>query len=134
MSKRDKYLRTKYGITEEEYLHLLKFNDGGCWICGRKPKTGSLNTDHDHHIAKEKGLRASVRGLLCGFPCNKKMIGRHRREHAELYRRAAMYLTVWADSTQEFLQQREAPIESHTPKPSKRQTRKAQHKRRTRVR
>ena len=133
MSKRDKYLRTKYGITEEEYLHLLKFNDGGCWICGRKPKTGSLNVDHDHKIEKEKGLRASIRGLLCGFPCNKKMIGRHRREHAQLYRNAANYLTGLADKTQEYLQQREAPIESHTPKPSKRKTRKAQHKRRTGV-
>lgn len=122
MTKRDTYLRYKYEITEEEFNHLLTFNNGGCWICGRKPKTGSLNVDHDHHIAKEKGLRASIRGLLCGFPCNKKMIGRHRRQHAELYRKAALYLTTWADSTQQYLGGRGA---SQEPKQEKRKTRKA---------
>lgn len=127
MTKRDTYLRKKYEITEEEFQHLLTFQEGGCWICGRKPKTGSLNVDHDHKIQKEKGLRASIRGLLCGFPCNKKMIGRHRREHAELYRRAAMYLTEWADSTQVYLQGREY-VASQTTEPKKSRKRKARRK------
>lgn len=124
MTKRDTYLRSKYHITEEEYQKLLEFNNGGCWICGRKPKTGSLNVDHDHKIEKEHGLRKSIRGLLCGFPCNKKMIGRHRRQHAELYRRAAKYLTEWADSTQAYLRGR-AYVEGPTKDKVSRQTRKA---------
>lgn len=112
MSVRDKYLRKKYGISEEEYNYLLILGNGGCWICGRKPKPGgSLNVDHDHALAKEHGLRVSIRGLLCGFPCNKKLIGRHRRQHAELYRRAALYLTDGTDRTQIYLMER-GPLES----------------------
>lgn len=51
---RDKYLRRNYGITVEEYEKMLKVNDGGCWICGSKPKTRSLAVDHDHKIEKAK--------------------------------------------------------------------------------
>ena len=109
---RDTYLRKHYDISEEEYNHLLLLGNGGCWICGKKPKTGgSLNVDHDHYIQKNEGLRKSVRGLLCGFPCNKKLIGRNRREHAHLYRKAALYLTDRADETQLYLMGR-SPGES----------------------
>lgn len=132
MTKRDTYLRKKYEITEEEFQHLLGLSLGKCWICGRVPKTGSLNVDHDHKIQKEKGVRASIRGLLCGFPCNKKFIGRYRREHARLYRNAAHYLTGLADMTQDYLQGRDH-VASQTEKPSKRKARKAKHKRRTSV-
>ncbi|MGL5935307.1 MAG: endonuclease domain-containing protein [Cetobacterium sp.] len=103
-TKRDAYLRKKYDISEEEYNHLLLLGHGGCWICGKLPKPGrSLNVDHDHHIQKQEGLRRSIRGLLCGFPCNKKFIGRNRREHALLYYRAALYLTDMTDITQDYL-------------------------------
>lgn len=125
MTKRDKYLRQKYEITEEEYQLLLSYHDGGCWICGRKPKPGtSLNVDHDHRLAKEKGLRASIRGLLCGFPCNKKFIGRHRREHAHLYTKGYEYLTDMSDFTQKYLQGR-AYVEGSTKDKVSRKTRKA---------
>ena len=103
MTKRDVYLRKHYQITEAEFDELNKIGEGGCWICGRTPKTGSLNVDHDHKKAKESGLRQSIRGLLCGFPCNKKLIGRSRREHAHLYQRAALYLTEMSDRTQALL-------------------------------
>ena len=104
MSVRDKYLRKKYDISEEEYNHLLLLGNGGCWICGKPPKPGgSLNVDHDHYIQKNEGLRQSIRGLLCGFPCNKKLIGRNRRQHAHLYQKAALYLTTRADETQSYL-------------------------------
>ena len=27
--------------------------------------------DHDHQIEKELGIRASIRGLICAYPCNR---------------------------------------------------------------
>lgn len=59
---RDNYLKKKYGITEKDYNILLKKNNGGCWICGRKPKKRRLCVDHNHKTGQ-------VRGLLC-YKCN----------------------------------------------------------------
>lgn len=54
---RDKYLKRKYNISLEEYNEMLKKCDGGCWVCGKKPKLGrSLHTDHDHRVARTKVL------------------------------------------------------------------------------
>jgi len=85
LSKRDRYLRNKYGITEAIYKKMLEVCSGCCWICKRKPKNGPLNVDHDHKTGQ-------VRGLLCFF-CNKFMIGRRRREHVHLFQAAATYLS-----------------------------------------
>ena len=84
LSRCDIYLRKKYGITEAIYFVMLKVHEGKCWICDRLPKDKPLNVDHDHKTDQ-------VRGLLCFF-CNKFMIGRRRREHAQLFVNAAAYL------------------------------------------
>jgi hypothetical protein len=84
LTRRDKYLRKKYGITETVYKKMLALFDGNCWICKKKPKKSVLNVDHDHKTGQ-------VRGLLCFF-CNKYMIGRRRQEHAYLFVNAAEYL------------------------------------------
>lgn len=99
---RDKYLKTNYGITEEEYKRLADLYNGGCWICRKQPKPGkNLACDHDHKIEKElKSVRRSLRGLLC-FVCNRRLIGRRRREHAYLYANAAEYLE--SDAAQAIL-------------------------------
>lgn len=89
LTRRDKYLRNKYGITEAVYKKMLAVHDGKCWICDKKPKKSALNVDHDH---KSK----QVRGLLC-FLCNKFIIGRRRREHAYLFTAAAAYLNCIVD-------------------------------------
>lgn len=103
--KRDQYLRRNYGISAAEFKRLVRRFSGGCWICRRKPKPGkNHNVDHDHHVEKIDGIRASVRGVLC-FQCNKRLIGRRRREHAELYKRAAEYLT--SDVAQQILKETE---------------------------
>jgi hypothetical protein len=52
-----------YGLTLEEYEAMLARQEGRCLICRVKPKSHSLNIDHDH-----KTLR--VRGLLC-VRCNR---------------------------------------------------------------
>jgi len=89
LTRRDKYLRTKYGITETIYKKMLAVADGKCWICSKKPKKSALNVDHDHKTGQ-------VRGLLCFF-CNKFMIGRRRREHIFLFEAAAQYLKCEID-------------------------------------
>lgn len=89
ITKRDKYLRRKYGITETIYKKMLAVHAGNCWICYKKPKKSVLNVDHDHKTGQ-------VRGLLCFF-CNKYMIGRRRREHAYLFETAAKYLNSLVD-------------------------------------
>src|ERR1044072_2399997 len=50
-------LRTRYGITPDEYIALQKQQEGRCKICNRKP-IGKLYVDHCHQSRK-------VRGLLC---------------------------------------------------------------------
>lgn len=94
-TKRDKYLKLKYGISEATYNEMLKFGNGACWICHRKPLPGkNLNVDHEHLTKAQRKAGAKygkVRGLL-DFFCNKYMIGRRKTQHAILFERAAAYL------------------------------------------
>lgn len=82
-SRRDKYLRRKYGIDESVYRQMLKAQDGKCAICRRAPKAGkNLHVDHDH-------VTGLLRGLL-DFRCNRRLVGHHR--DGTLLRAAADYL------------------------------------------
>lgn len=64
--RRNSVLKTKYGITIDQYESLLAQGDGACWICARpeaikRPNVkypDSLSVDHSH----SSGL---IRGLLC---------------------------------------------------------------------
>ena len=48
-----------YGISVEDYEQMLEEQNGGCYICGKKPEgKRALDIDHDHTTGK-------VRGLLC---------------------------------------------------------------------
>ena len=61
-------LRTKYGITEEMFRSILKYQKHHCAICkSKKPggRYGVWQIDHDH-------ATGTVRGLLC-FNCNKHL-------------------------------------------------------------
>lgn len=68
-SERDRYLRTNYKISLDEYNVILTAQEGRCAVCRKKPRRRLLAVDHDHAIEKEQGIRGSVRGLLCR-PCN----------------------------------------------------------------
>lgn len=59
--KRRSILKTKYGITLEEYQNLLKEQENKCAICKREEV--QLCIDHDHVTGK-------TRGLLC-HACNR---------------------------------------------------------------
>lgn len=62
-----------------------------CAGCGQTRKY-RLNVDHDHKVEKERGSRASVRGLLCRR-CNKLL--RDCRDNPDLLRALVRYLTAW---------------------------------------
>lgn len=80
--RRSALLKKNFGITAEEFEHLMVFQKGGCAICGRYPKKLRLSVDHDHRT----GL---VRGLLCSF-CNRGIATFH--ELAEVLEKAAAYM------------------------------------------
>lgn len=102
-SKRDKYLRRKYGIDESIYRKMLKDQGGKCAVCRRPPKAGkNLHVDHDH-------VSGRIRGLL-DFRCNRGLVGRHR--DGTLLRAAADYLD------------RDIPVEYFAPKPKRKRRRR----------
>lgn len=65
------YLRSKYGLTIEEFAAMVEAVGGVCEICGQPPRGGPKNqnpilrVDHDHKTGQ-------VRGLLCD-PCNRSI-------------------------------------------------------------
>ena len=67
-------LKTKYGITQEQYLEMYKNQSGNCSICGKEKEL--LNIDHDHNSGK-------VRSLLCTY-CN-IVVGNLERVDVRLY-------------------------------------------------
>src|SRR6267154_2260894 len=79
-------LKSKYGITLEQYQNLLKEQKFSCAICNKTPKQEgkSLAVDHCHKTNK-------VRGLLC-LDCN-TAIGRFK-EDRRLFEKAMVYLGV----------------------------------------
>lgn len=64
-AERERRYQKLYGISTDEYEKMLAFQEGGCAICGRKPKNLRLSVDHDHRTGE-------VRGLLCHI-CNKTL-------------------------------------------------------------
>lgn len=65
--KRKSFLKTKYGITIEEYQIMLESQQNKCAICERHGSTlqKTLCVDHNHVTGK-------IRGLVCS-PCNRTL-------------------------------------------------------------
>lgn len=81
------HLIETYGITRADYLSLLAFQHGACYICQQAPRKRRLAVDHDHSTG-------AVRGLLCADSdrgCN-AMIG-SLRDSVEAAQRLVDYLT-----------------------------------------
>lgn len=70
----------------KQYNELLKFQKGGCAICGKKPTSTRLSVDHCHN-GKDAGL---LRGLLC-MACNRGY-GLFHDNNVERLLKAADYL------------------------------------------
>ena len=60
--RRKRNLKTKYGISVEEYDQMFKQQNGVCFICSSPPTHRRLNVDHNHTTGQ-------VRKLLCD-KCN----------------------------------------------------------------
>jgi len=78
------YLLRTWGLTEEEYLKILKKQGGKCFICQKDADVFKkrLAVDHDH-------VTMEIRGLLCTH-CNRTIIGRNR--NPDILYRAFQYL------------------------------------------
>ena len=82
---RARHLMKTYEITLEEYEEMAK---SGCQICGGS-RPYSLHVDHDHAIAEQFGMRASVRGVICK---RENKILRDVRDDADLLDRIRKYV------------------------------------------
>lgn len=58
-------LKSKYGMSEDEYVSLFESQDGKCWICQCVSEKKRLSVDHSHSSGR-------VRGLLC-MDCNQAL-------------------------------------------------------------
>lgn len=68
-------LKTRYGITVEQYQYLVEQQHGVCAICGNPPsgQNKRLVVDHDHSCCPTRETCGRcLRGLLCS-PCNLKL-------------------------------------------------------------
>ena len=75
-------LKTKFGMTLDDYLRILKNQGGVCAICGGSQSGRRLAVDHDHSTGK-------VRGVLCS-KCN-TVLGQ-ARDSTEILEKAICYL------------------------------------------
>lgn len=81
-------LKSRYGITDNDFNNMVKKQDNKCLICNEVPRrdkafqTWNLHVDHCHNTGK-------VRGLLCHL-CN-RALGLFR-ERIDLVEKALLYL------------------------------------------
>ena len=73
LSQRDKYLRSKFERTEEEYNTVLASQGGVCRICRTPPGSRSLHLDHDHTIASRKINSEKINGQWSAWPSGEMM-------------------------------------------------------------
>lgn len=69
--QREYALRSKFGITLQQYDELLARQNGGCAICQKTPEEEgrALAVEHNHRTGE-------IFGLACSY-CNRYVIGRH---------------------------------------------------------
>lgn len=63
-------LPSRYGITNEEYAHMLCDQGDACFLCGRQAgttKSTKLHVDHDHTTGKVRSLLCLGCNILVGF-------------------------------------------------------------------
>jgi hypothetical protein len=88
--ERAKRLQRSFGLSIQEYDHLMYVQGGVCAICKNAPKASRYHVDHDH----KTGL---IRGILCMW-CNHKLLA-GARESIIILENALEYLKnppAWA--------------------------------------
>lgn len=83
---RASHLKSRYGITEEQYHEILKGQEGGCAICGKTPEEEGRNLalDHNHKTGE-------IRGVLCSYH-NHRVVGKWT--DPDLLRKVADYIST----------------------------------------
>lgn len=81
--ERAKRLARNFGLSVQEYDHLMQHQGGVCAICRNPPKKSRYHVDHDH----KTGI---IRGILCMW-CNHKLLA-GARESIVILERALGYL------------------------------------------
>ena len=70
LKNRERQLKSRYGITVDQYNQLLEKQDGHCALCpattGWKKFDRPLHVDHDHITGKVRGLLCSRCNLVVG--------------------------------------------------------------------
>ncbi len=84
--KNREYTLKKYGITEKQYLLMLKKQGDRCALCKRPASQFKRNLDVDHNH-----ITGHIRGILCNF-CNHRIM-KHFNDDKKLYRKIVRYLT-----------------------------------------
>lgn len=96
---RERALKSRYGLTPEDYNQILAKQDYKCAICGTtKPGgNGRFHVDHDHKCCPEekKSCGRCIRGLLCSR-CNLNL-GIY--ENDKIMENSKRYLESWAERT-----------------------------------
>ncbi len=80
---KDNFLKTKYGITLQQWERMFSDQDGKCMICKKRKK---LCVDHDHETGE-------VRALLCRW-CN-TMLG-DSGDNPEILMLGALYIEEYS--------------------------------------
>ena len=63
-------LRTKFGITPDDYVHMLATQGGRCALCPATKNTqtgGRLCVDHDHTTGRVRGLLCRTCNVMLGY-------------------------------------------------------------------
>lgn len=82
--EKNTYLKSRYGITLEQYEHMFTECNGTCMICNEHGDTSKdLFVDHNHDTG-------DIRGLLC-YQCNFAL--GHFKDSIPLLLKAVEYLT-----------------------------------------
>lgn len=106
------HIRNRYDISLEQFLELVKIQEGRCAICNeypdKQPKKKRLCVDHDH----KTGL---IRGLLCDR-CNKGIS--YFLDSTDLLYKAIYYLKTKSKILGSCIYKRKFKIDEKETKPN----------------
>jgi cytochrome c553 len=61
-------IKSRYGLTMQQYQEMVKAQNGRCAICGKIPtKAYGLQVDHDHSSGKVRALLCHACNVTVGF-------------------------------------------------------------------
>lgn len=84
ISGHEQRIKAAFGLSKDDWNHLMNVQGGRCAICRNPPKTKRFDTDHNHQTGE-------VRGLLCSR-CNDELLSACYHK-VEVLENAIAYLT-----------------------------------------